>query len=226
MANYISDDKWDLAVNLFDEGKSHREVAKIVGIAKYTAYKIYRSLFDAAKESGTPPPKKRKGGHWDHKNMTDSPCKSGRTPDEIFCPHMDEDKNSERCVECQPRIEYAVAMGMLPEEVLEQKEDPVVKEAWETVAPKKSYSKPEIVKVDKKTKIIDLEKKESRVATPKKKQKYEDRHIAHLAFPEKYDEVYHELVKIAEIEDRKTGIQAIHWIKQGIESWKGEHKSG
>lgn len=68
MANWISDDKWDLAIHLFHQGKSHREVARMVGIAKYTAYKIYRSLFEAAEECGDPPPfKKRVGGYWDHR---------------------------------------------------------------------------------------------------------------------------------------------------------------
>ncbi len=63
MVNSIPDDKWEMAVDLLYAGKSHREVAKIVGIAKYTAFKIYRSLFEASKETGVPPPKKRKGGY-------------------------------------------------------------------------------------------------------------------------------------------------------------------
>ena len=67
MANYISDEKWDEAINLFNDGYSHRKVSKMVGIAKYTAYLIYRSLFDAGVELGTRPHiKKRKGGYWDH----------------------------------------------------------------------------------------------------------------------------------------------------------------
>ena len=67
MANFISDEKWDLSINLFNVGYSHREVSKMVGIAKRTAYLIYRSLFDAAADLGMDSPiKKRQGGYWDH----------------------------------------------------------------------------------------------------------------------------------------------------------------
>ena len=72
MANFIPDEKWDVAINLFNEGDSHREVSKKVDIAKYTAYLIYRSLFDAAEELGQAPAlPKRKGGYWDHASNKD-----------------------------------------------------------------------------------------------------------------------------------------------------------
>lgn len=70
MANFISDEKWDSAINLFNAGCSHREVSKVVGIAKRTAYLIYRSLFDAAEVLKIESPiEKRKGGYWDHKKQ-------------------------------------------------------------------------------------------------------------------------------------------------------------
>ena len=129
---------------------------------------------------------------------------------------MAEDKNSEQCVECPDRLKYAVGEGMLSEEGLEQKEDPVVKEDREAALKKKK----------KKTKIIDPKKKETWPIAPKKKQKYKDRNFVHLSFPEKYDDIYHELVRIADLEMRKVGIQAIYFIKQGIENWKENHKDG
>lgn len=70
MANFIPDEKWDEAINLLADGVSHRKVAKIVGISKVTAYNIYRSLFDAARETGEPPPQKNKGGYWEHAQKT------------------------------------------------------------------------------------------------------------------------------------------------------------
>ncbi len=71
MGNFIPDEKWDAAINLFNDGHSHREVSKAVGIAKHTSYLIYRSLFDAAKQLGIEPPiKKRRGGYWEHKHNT------------------------------------------------------------------------------------------------------------------------------------------------------------
>ena len=42
--------------------------------------------------------------------MTKSPC--------LTCDFRYENKNSERCVNCEKRVTYAVARGMLPEEVL------------------------------------------------------------------------------------------------------------
>jgi len=71
LGNFIPDKKWDLAVHLFGQGKSHREIAEKLNIAKYTAYKIYRSLFEAAEELNCPCviPFKRKGGYWDHKRL-------------------------------------------------------------------------------------------------------------------------------------------------------------
>lgn len=119
MANFISDDKWDLAVNLFSEGKSLREVSKIVGIAKATAGKIRQSLLDAAEHLGESPEfQKRKGGYWDHrkhlaKNMSESksPC--------IGCDFEHEDKNGEQCTNCERRIKYAEDEFMIPNEALE-----------------------------------------------------------------------------------------------------------
>ena len=52
--------------------------------------------------------------------MNKNPCYNGRTPDETFCPHRDEDKKTERCANCKSRIKYAVAEGMLPHEALGQ----------------------------------------------------------------------------------------------------------
>ena len=45
------------------------------------------------------------------------------------CEHKDRDKSDPGCVDCRPRIEHAVAQGMLSPEVLEVQDDPVVLEA-------------------------------------------------------------------------------------------------
>lgn len=67
----------------------------------------------------------------------DSPCTSGRTPEEDVCPFVDTDKKNERCENCEARIKYAVRENMLLASALEQEEDLVVKEARKAVAIKK-----------------------------------------------------------------------------------------
>ena len=52
------------------------------------------------------------------------------------CDYLHRDKNHPDCVDCRPRIKYAVNEGMFHPEVLEQKDDPVVLEA-RRAAPKK-----------------------------------------------------------------------------------------
>jgi len=70
-----------------------------------------------------------------------SPCTSGRTPEELVCPHLAEDKNSERCVNCRARLEYGVAEGILHKEVLEEKDEPVSINAREVPLKKKKQPK-------------------------------------------------------------------------------------
>ena len=68
--------------------------------------------------------------------MNQSPCLilPGR---EGPCNYLHRDKSHPDCVDCRPRIEYAVKQGMLHPEVLKPKqEDPLVLEARKA-APKK-----------------------------------------------------------------------------------------
>ena len=53
------------------------------------------------------------------------------------CEHLFRDKNHKGCVHCRPRLEYAVARGMLHTEVLEQENNPVIIAMREIVLLKK-----------------------------------------------------------------------------------------
>ena len=71
--------------------------------------------------------------------MPESPCLtlSGRDGP---CEHQYRDKSDPDCVNCRPRIEYAVAEGMLSPEVLEVKDDPMILEAREKALDRKPRS--------------------------------------------------------------------------------------
>ncbi len=69
--NIISDEKFDLALNLFSEGKSIREVARMVEIAKGTAHSIYTAYRQVREDENEHISPKRKGGYWDHKKHRD-----------------------------------------------------------------------------------------------------------------------------------------------------------
>ena len=64
MANYISDEKFDLIVNLIVEDNGIRETARKAGVSKNTVRKIWREFWSYG---GTPTPKHKKGGYWAHK---------------------------------------------------------------------------------------------------------------------------------------------------------------
>lgn len=123
--------------------------------------------------------------------MSESPC--------LKCDFKDEDKKTDQCENCEARIKYAVKEGMLPEEVLEQKEDPVIKEAREMVPGRKRGRKP--------------------------KHKGSNRAQINLHFGEggEAKQIIDELQKIAKQELRRTTEQALYFIREGIEKWKGEH---
>ena len=60
-----------------------------------------------------------------------------------------------------------------------------------------------------------------------KKKKYKECLYVHLRFPEKYEDVYHEIVRIAEVEHRTVIMQIVHFLRQGIDAYnekKGEGK--
>lgn len=71
--NQISDEKFEAAHSLVSDGRSIREVARIVGIAKQTAHTIYAVYRQIQEDHGEPVLKKRKGGYWDHKKHLSQP---------------------------------------------------------------------------------------------------------------------------------------------------------
>ena len=145
--------------------------------------------------------------------MSKNPCTSGRTPDEIFCPHKDEDKlKNERCDNCQPRIEYCVAEGMLPKEVL-------MKEAEE-----EKFISAEKSLIDKGLLVKKKPGPKPKVGREEKK-KYKKALYVHLRFPERYEDVYHEIVRIAEVEHRTVIMQIVHFLRQSIDIYN-EKKGG
>ena len=106
------------------------------------------------------------------------------------------DKNHPDCVDCDLRVKYAVKQNMLHPEVLEQKEDPLVLEAREMVPVRKEKKR----KTNAKRLRFDLYFGQAR-------------------------EILDEIEKIAKIEMRTKSQQALYFIKEGIEKWKGEHNS-
>lgn len=64
--NEISYHKMDLAIHLASQGRSVREISRMVGIARETAHRIQKSVRLIWGEDGDPIPM-RKGGYWDHK---------------------------------------------------------------------------------------------------------------------------------------------------------------
>ncbi|MBA7694087.1 hypothetical protein ES703_102689 [subsurface metagenome] len=211
-----------------------------------------------------------------------NPCTHGRTPDETICPHMARNKNHPDCVNCTPRLEYAVKQGMLHPEVLEQKKDPVIVEArekggrprgsfkekktcsvkgcdyWAKIKGKcashygKAYRKAKKLKKEKVEMIVKKNKpecdepgcheparargkcqthyrtllrKHPELAGKYQKDPKRRRVQINLHFGNKNSEaakVIGELEKIAKKEMRRTTQQALYFLRDGIERWKGE----
>lgn len=66
MSNYLPEKKWMLLIDLAREGKSIREMAEIVKVAKNTARRYYNIYWEVSIQDGHPKPL-RKGGFWWHK---------------------------------------------------------------------------------------------------------------------------------------------------------------
>lgn len=106
MANYISDQKFDYAFKLAYEGKSIREISRIVGISKQTANDIQKACREIYKTEDNIEIPKAKTGYWAHKkhmaidyyNSEKSPC--------IGCEFQDRDKNHDDCINCERRLQY------------------------------------------------------------------------------------------------------------------------
>ena len=122
----------------------------------------------------------------------------------LQCEFGDQDKNNERCANCEKRIEYAQKQGMIPTEALEADR----------------FAREETVK------IRELKPTEPRhTGRPKKgKELGPSRRQVFLRFPGKHMDIYDDLAEIADVECRTIAMQSVLFVKQGIEKWKKEHK--
>jgi len=66
VSNYISDEKYDLAMKLFEQGYSIRQVMRRVKIAKQTANTIRQAINWLREEKGLPQ-LSCKMGYWTHR---------------------------------------------------------------------------------------------------------------------------------------------------------------
>lgn len=66
------------------------------------------------------------------------------------------------------------------------------------------------------------EEEQEKPVVLKKKQSYKERHFVHVSFSDHQEDLYLELKRIAEVEDRRISKQAIRFIKQGIDDYNRE----
>ena len=67
MANFISDVKFDLILNLIEEGFGIREISRSVGVSRNTVRPIWREFWDGYGKK----PLTKSGGYWYHKKHTE-----------------------------------------------------------------------------------------------------------------------------------------------------------
>ena len=65
--NELPESKWYPMLDMFYEGKSNREIAKILKISRTTVQSWYKNHVEFLKEEGLPEPPEKKGGYWWHK---------------------------------------------------------------------------------------------------------------------------------------------------------------
>ena len=147
-----------------------------------------------------------------------SPC--------IGCDFEHEDKNNDRCVNCEQRIKYAEDEFMIPTEALEA--DRAVREETQKIREMKPPGKKKGPKAKKEMEIEHKPSKEKVVLGRHRKPKgrYHDRYNLRIGPRQTDDRVakaLEELWKIAALEYRKPSSQAIIFISEGIDKWKKEH---
>lgn len=120
------------------------------------------------------------------------------------CEFKDQDKNKEPCYSCEKKVAYAIKEEMLPPQVdvdMERKAK-LIKEI-------------EIPKKKEKTKIWKKKGRPRKTSLNTCKIGY-----VPLKFKDKHVRTYRALLRIAEKEERTINMQAIYFIKEGIERYK------
>jgi hypothetical protein len=143
------------------------------------------------------------------KKMSDSPCHT--------CKFKNEDKNSDRCINCEKRIKFAVDEGMLSKEVFEQ---------GITIQELGMQEKKVIQEIKEVRQGIQPGRKRGpgRKHGRKPKEIFGDLTQAQvfLRFRDEYIKIYHDLIRIAEEEHRTISMQAMYFVKKGIDKYHKE----
>ena len=152
-----------------------------------------------------------------------SPC--------YICDFVNEDKNNDRCMNCEKRIDYARRHQLISLEVSYNFE---VERENSRMIDIKLGGGMTIEEIDENCgKILqdikDLETQLPRRVGKKRRGRKpvnpdsEMRSRIYVRFPVRLNYIHQELIAIAETENRTMSMQAIRFIKEGIEKYKGVH---
>ena len=106
--------------------------------------------------------------------------------------------------------------------VIEVKEEPTSGLPGGPVGDPDAYHKeeqPVIEDKDDTSPLPESEETKDEGKTPVLKKRYKERTILYLSFPDRYRDIYFELKRIANEEDRKISMQALHFLKRGVEAY-------
>ncbi|MCK4818240.1 hypothetical protein KA005_20895, partial [bacterium] len=144
------------------------------------------------------------------------------------CEIRNEDKNNERCQNCKKRIAYAQAMQLIPSEtsnnIEEKRMSNEVIENIMTVQEIDVNCKGVLQDIEDLSKD-DFPKRVGKRRGPKPMKDADPNKRSQLLmrFPAKYTYIHKELINIAEAEQRTISMQAVYFIKQGIDKYKENH---
>ena len=145
----------------------------------------------------------------------DSPC--------YTCEYKDEDKNSDRCVNCEKRIEYAEVNLMIPNEAVEAKR--FAREETDKIKVKTPKEKALCRKCKKVPAVVKGLCQGCYSKSYYARRQHDTKGAGQLKidfFTIQGDrlEIFKDLEKIARKELRPVTVQAVYFIKQGIERYK------